>query len=121
MFACIHAPDLSPDLSLREFAYSFSPIIEETRHNTVAIDVDGCELLFGSAYELANEIAMRAKAARTHGGLETMVNVAIAANPDAAIHAATRLKGITFVSTGEELTCLGEFPVDHLDYSLVNI
>jgi protein ImuB len=31
------------------------------------------------------------------------------------------LKGITFVSTGEELTCLSEFPVDHLDYSLVNI
>jgi protein ImuB len=121
MFGCIHAPDLSPDLSLREFAYSFSPIIEETRDNTVAIDVDGCELLFGSAYELANEIAMRAKEARTHGGLETTVNVAIAANPDAAIHAATRLKGITFVSTGEELTCLGEFPVDHLDYSLVNI
>jgi protein ImuB len=121
MFACIHAPDLSPDLSLREFAYSFSPIIEETRDSTVAIDVDGCELLFGSAYELANEIAVRAKEARTHGGLETTVNVAIAANPDAAIHAATRLKGITFVSTGEELTCLGEFPVDHLDYSLVNI
>jgi len=121
MFACIHAPNLPPDLSLREFAYSFSPIVEETRADTVAIDVDGCELLFGSAYELANEVAERARQARTHGGLETPVNVAIAANPDAAIHAATRLKGITFVSTGEELTCLGEFPVDHLDYSLVNI
>ena len=121
MFACIHAPNLPPDLSLREFAYSFSPIIEETRGDTVAIDVDGCELLFGSAYELANEIAVRAKEARTHGGLEMTVNVAIAANPDAAIHAATRLKGITFVSTSEELTCLGEFPVDHLDYALVNI
>ncbi|HEU5459572.1 MAG TPA: hypothetical protein VFU83_03725 [Pyrinomonadaceae bacterium] len=121
MFACIYAPSLSPALSLPEFAYSFSPIIEETRADTVAIDVDGCELLFGSAYELANEIAVRAKEARTHGGLETTVNVAIAANPDAAIHAATRLKGITFVSTGEELTCLGDFPLDHLDYSLVNI
>ncbi|HZN00195.1 MAG TPA: hypothetical protein VFB70_12415 [Pyrinomonadaceae bacterium] len=121
MFACIHAPNLPPDLSLREFAYSFSPIVEETGADTVAIDVDGCELLFGSAYELANEVAERAGQARTHGGLETTVNVAIAANPDAAIHAATRLKGITFVSTGEELTCLGEFPVDHLDYSLVNI
>ena len=121
MFACIHAPSLPSDLSLREFAYSFSPIIEDTRVNTVAIDVDGCELLFGSAYELANEIAVRAKEPRTHGGVETAVNVAIAANPDAAIHAATRLKGITFVSTGEELTCLGEFPVDHLDYSLVNV
>ena len=121
MFACVHAPNLSPALSLREFAYSFSPIIEEIRADTVAIDVDGCELLFGSAYELANEVAVRARQARTHGGLETTVNVAIAANPDAAIHAATRLKGITFVSTGDELTCLGEFPVDHLDYSLVNI
>jgi len=121
MFACIHAPGLSPDLSLREFAYSFSPIIEETRRDTVAIDVDGCELLFGSAYELASEVAVRAKQSRAHGGLETAVNVAVAANPDAAIHAATRLQGITFVSTGEELTCLGEFPVDHLDYSLVNI
>ncbi|HET9713029.1 MAG TPA: hypothetical protein VFP64_14135, partial [Pyrinomonadaceae bacterium] len=121
MFACIHALNLSTDISLREFAYSFSPTIEETRGDTVAIDVDGCELLFGSAYELANEVSERAKQARTRGGLETTVNVAIAANPDAAIHAATRLKGITFVSTGEELTCLGEFPVDHLDYSLVNI
>jgi protein ImuB len=121
MFACIHVPNFSPDLSLREFAYGFSPIIEEIRSDTVAIDVDGCELLFGSAYELANEVAVRARQARTHGGLETAVNVAIAANPDAAIHAATHLKGITFVSTGEELTCLGEFPVDHLDYSLVNI
>jgi protein ImuB len=121
MFACIHASNLPPGLSLREFAYSFSPLVEETRADTVAIDVDGCELLFGSAYELANRVAVRAKQDRTHGGLETVVNVAIAANPDAAIHAATRLKGITFVSSGEELTCLGEVPVDHLDYSLVNI
>ena len=43
---------------------------------------------------------------------ESTVSVAIAANPDAAIHAATHLKGITFVSPGEELTCLGEFPID---------
>ena len=121
MFACIHAPQLLTDVSLREFAYSFSPIVEETRYDTVVIDVDGCELLFGSAYQLANEIAVRAKGARVRAGLETAVNVAVAANPDAAIHAATRLNGITFVSPNEELTCLGEFPVDHLDYSLVNI
>jgi protein ImuB len=121
MFACIHAPSVTADLSLREFAYSFSPIIEETRGDTIVIDVDGCELLFGSPYQLANEVAVRAKGSRIEGGLETIVSVAIAANPDAAIHAATRLKGITFVSIGEELTCLGEFPVEHLDYSLVNL
>ena len=121
MFACIHAPQLSADISLREFAYSFSPIVEETRYDTVVIDVDGCELLFGSPYQLANQVANRAKGSRISAGLETAVNVAIAANPDAAIHAATRLNGITFVSPSEELTCLGEFPIDHLDYSLVNI
>jgi protein ImuB len=121
MFACVHAPQLPADVSLTEFAYSFSPIVEETRYDTVVIDVDGCELLFGSAYQLANEVALRAKDSRLRTGLETPVNVAIAANPDAAIHAATRLTGITFVSPSEELTCLGEFPVDHLDSTLVNI
>ena len=121
MFACIHAPELPVDISLREFAYGFSPFVEETRYDTVVIDVDGCELLFGSPYQLATEVGVRARGSRMRGGLETVVNVAIAANPDAAIHAATRLNGITFVSTSEELTCIGEFPIDHLDYSLVNI
>ena len=109
MFACTHAPDLP---SLTEFAYGFSPVVEEIGKGTVVIDVEGCELLFGSPYQLATEVVERA---------ETPVSVAIAANPDAAIHVATHLKGITFVSPGEELTCLGDFPIEHLDYSLVNV
>lgn len=121
MFACIHASTLSPDLSLAEFAYGFSPIVEEAGGRTVVIDVEGCELLFGSAYQLATDVARRAKEPRARGGLEGPVNVAIAANPDAAIHAATRLKGITFVSPGEELTCLGDFPIEALEFSLVNV
>ncbi|HKG59640.1 MAG TPA: hypothetical protein VKB05_07680 [Pyrinomonadaceae bacterium] len=115
MFACIHVLKLPSALSLTDFAYSFSPVVEEVRNGTVVIDVDGCELLFGSAYQLANEIARRAQQ------LEITVSVAVAANPDAAIHAATHLKGITFVSAGEELTCLGAFPVERLDYSLVSV
>jgi len=118
VFACIHVHSVPANLCLAEFAYHFSPVVEEVRDGTVVIDVEGCELLFGSAYQLANEIALRAKKSTIYEGA---VNVAIAANPDAAIHAATRLHGITFVSSGEELTCLGEFPVDHLDYSLVNV
>src|SRR5262245_4937923 len=121
MFACIHVWKLPAALSLTEFAYGFSPIVEEVRRGTAVIDVEGCELLFGSAYELANEIARRAQKSQSQGGLETTVSGAIAANPDAAIHAATRLKGITFVSPGEELTYLGNFPIDHLDHSLVNL
>ncbi len=121
MFACIHAPHLPADLSLAEFAYGFSPLVEEANGNRVVIDVDGCELLFGSAYQLATDIARRAKEPKVSGGLEGPVNVAIAENPDTAIHAATRLKGITFVSPGEELTCLGEFPIHALDFSLVDV
>lgn len=121
MFACIHSQEVAPGPALTEFAYGFSPVVEEVRAQTVVIDIDGCELLFGSAYQLANEVAARAKQFRIRGGLEATVSVAIAANPDAAIHAATHLNGITFVSPGEELTCLGEFPLDHLDYSLVNL
>jgi protein ImuB len=121
MFACIHVPQIPGELSLTEFAYGFSPIVEEVRQGTVVIDVEGCELLFGSPYQLANEVVQRAQKSPSQGGLETVVNAAIAANPDTAIHAATHLKGITFVSPGEELTCLGDFLIDQLDYSLVNV
>ncbi len=121
MFACIFAPGVSADFSLAEFAYGFSPVVEEVRSSTVVIDVEGCELLFGSPYQLAQEMAQRAQQPRAQGGLESAINVAIAANPDAAIHAATHLKGITFVSPGDELTCLGEFPIKQLDYSLVKV
>src|SRR6185437_4590244 len=121
MFACIHVWKLPAALSLTDFAYGFSPVVEEVRPGTAVIDVEGCELLFGSAYQLANEIARRAKQARGDGGLETVVNVAIAANPDAAIHAATHLSGITFVSAGEELSCLGEFPINQLTHELVSV
>jgi len=121
MFACIHSENVPADLSLTDFAYAFSPLVEETRAGTVVIDVDGCELLFGSAYQLANEVAERAKQSRTNGGLEATVSVAIAANADAAIHAARQLRGVTFVSPGEELTCLGAFPIAQLDYELMGI
>lgn len=115
MFACIYCPEIPAEMSLVDFAYQFSPLVEETKPNTVVIDVEGCELLFGSSYQLAVEIADRARE------VETKVNVALGANPDAAIHAAVCLKGITFISPGEELTCIGDFPITALDYTLVNL
>jgi protein ImuB len=121
MFACIYTENVAPELSLANFAYAFSPVVEETKPGMVVIDVEGCDLMFGSAYQLANEVARRAREPQASGGLERSVSVAIAANPDAAIHAATRLPGITFVSPGEELSCLGEFPIQHLNYELAGI
>jgi protein ImuB len=121
MFACIYCSEMPAETSLSDFAYAFSPLVEETKPNIVVIDVDGCELLFGSAYELAREIAERSGGTKTRGGLETKVNVALAANPDAAIHAASCLKGLTFIAPNEELTCLGEFPLEELDHSLIDL
>src|SRR6267143_6891046 len=104
MFAGIHGQNLSDGLSLAEFAYSFSPFVEEVWPGTVVIDVEGCGLCFGSPYELATIIAKQSCGSRQTGGLETGVNVALAANPDAAIHAARSCRGITFTTSGEELT-----------------
>ena len=121
MFACIFAPALNAEMSLADFAYRFSPLVEETQPNIVVIDVDGCDVLFGSAYQLATEIVQQSKQSKRDGGLDSKVNVALAANPDAALHAAVCLQGITFVAPNEELTCLGEFPLEALHYGLVDV
>jgi len=114
MFACIYGQKIPDGTSLVDFAYGFSPLVEDTAVDTVVIDIEGCELLFGSAYELANEIANRATKSREASGLGCRVNVAVASNPDAAIQAARLFEGVTFISPGEELTCLGELPVEAL-------
>ncbi len=119
MFAGIYGQSIPAEMSLSEFAYGFSPLVEATARNTVVIDVEGCELLFGSAYQLAEDITRRA--AQTEGGLGCKVNVALAGNPDAAIHAAKFCKGITFTSPGEELTCLGGLQIKLIQFSLVGV
>jgi hypothetical protein len=95
--------------------------VEETAVDTVGINVDGCELLFGSAYGLANEIARWAIRPKSSGGLGCKVNVALAGNPDAAIHAAKFFKGITFITPGEEITGLGDLPIESLCFELVGV
>ncbi|MDQ6653160.1 MAG: hypothetical protein M3Y84_10500 [Acidobacteriota bacterium] len=120
MFASIYRQHIRPDVSLAEFAYAFSPLVEETSQDTVVIDVEGCALRFGSPYELANRIVNHAKS-KEPGGLGCTVNVALAENPDAAIHAAKFCKGITFTAPGEELTSLGTLPIQFIQYSLVGI
>ena len=124
MFVCIHGQQLPAEVSgahsLAEFAYTFSPLVEETTPNTVVIDVEGCALRFGSHYELASEISKQAKL-KEPAGLSCRVNVALAANPDAAIHAAKFCRGVTFTAPGEELTCLGNLPLKALQHSLAGV
>jgi len=96
-------------------AYAFSPLVEETAENTVVLDIEGCELLFGSPREIAKEIARHAAA------LGLKVNVAIAQNPDAAIHAARCFAGITIIPSGCEAKRLGELPLEALDAILARV
>ena len=120
MYAGIYSQNVQPEMSLAEFAYAFSPLVEEVSPETVVIDVEGCTLRFGSHYELANQIAKQALS-KEPGGLGCKVNVALAANPDAAIHAAKFCRGVTFTAPGEELTCLGGLPLKALQGSLVGL
>lgn len=121
MFACIYGQKIHDDLSLRGFAYSFSPLVEETAVGTVVLDVEGCDLVFGSAYQLENEIASRAAKPKQVGGLGCKVNVAVAANPDVAIHAARFFDGVTFIAPGEELNGLGDLPITALCFELAGV
>jgi protein ImuB len=75
----------------------------------VILDLTGLDRLLGSPADIARQIAARAAAA----GLR--VNVAVAANPDAALCAARAYPGITVVRPGKESRLLGELPLEFLD------
>src|SRR5215831_1862704 len=131
MFACIHGrsvaktpggDDLSP--ALTDLAFTFSPLVERTAADTIVFDIAGQDLLFGAVTansapdvlaNIANAITQRA------GQLKVSVNVAIAANPDAAIHAARFLPSMTIIDAGDELRHLGRLSIAALDGSLAGV
>ena len=115
MFACVYSPDLKNYAALVDCAYSFSPLVEETAGNTVVLDIEGCELLFGSLREIAKEIARHA------AKLGLKANVAVAQNPDAAIHAARFFTGVTAIASGKETKRLADLPLEALDASLARV
>ena len=138
MFACIYYRSVSGSPSslradtenpstLVELAFTFSPLIEQTTADTVVLGISGQDLLFGgdsrevsaaeliTARNMANEILRRAK------DLELEINVAVAANPDAAIHAARSFKQTTIIRPNEELAVLGNLSIKTIDYSLAGI
>jgi len=142
MFACICGRSVSEiaaagageeglSAALVDLAFTFSPLVEQTTGDTVVFDVSGQNLLFGTAKisadgspldcgsdltrNLANEIT--GHAAR----LNLKINMAIAANPDTAIHAARSFKGTTIIDAGEERSRLGTLSITKLDHSLAGI
>ncbi|MEP6715201.1 MAG: hypothetical protein ABJC09_06480 [Terriglobia bacterium] len=106
MYACLHAPGNLP--LLVECARGFSPHIEEIPPGTVIFDVRGLTALYGPPSSLAREIE------RLVG---IPANLAIATNPDAAMHAARGFRGITVIEPGEEAAVLAPLPLNLLEGS----
>ena len=105
MFACIHGPGAAAS----GCAYEFSPRVEELDANTVIVDAAGLDRLFGSPGELAAILERR------FAELGFTGSIAIAANPDAAVHAARGLPGVTIIQRGQEMSKLGDLPVELLE------
>lgn len=94
--------------ALLDLGWSFSPRLEDTAADTVVLDLEGLSHLFGSSEKIADSLARRA----SEFGVEA--RVAVAPNPDAAIHAARGFSGITVIFPGEESERLGCLPVHAL-------
>ncbi len=106
MFACLHAPGNLP--LLLECAQAFSPRVEETSPDTVVVDLAGLDHLFGTPQRIAEELARR-------NGVGA--SIAIAANPDAAVHAARGIRGVTVIAPGKEAAALAPLPLNLLSGS----
>jgi protein ImuB len=100
--------EIAAHAALLDAAYAFSPRVEDTAADTIILDIEGLERLFGPAPKLARDIARRV----SELGIEAQV--AIAANPDNAIHAARGFSGVTIIPAGREAERLGSLPLDTL-------
>jgi protein ImuB len=100
MFASLHGAG-----NLTALAFEFSPIVEQTAPDTVTFDVSGLDRLFGLPQDVAAAIARRAK----ETGVEA--NLALAANPDAAICAARGFRGTHVLPQADEAKYLGSLPL----------
>jgi hypothetical protein len=105
MYAAVHAVEKvseaisgnCPELArLIECASDFSPYVEETGPGIVTISIAGLARLFGSPREVGEAIARRA------AELGLKVNVALAENPDLAVHGALGFASVTVMEPGKE-------------------
>src|SRR5207244_2780731 len=100
MFAAVHTPGNFPLLLV--CAEHFSPLIEEQPPDTVVFDIRGLRLIFGTPQEIAAEI---------HRRVGIPANVAVASNPDAAVHAARGVAGVTVIAPHQEAAILAPLPL----------
>jgi protein ImuB len=99
------AQEAAAHAALLDLAWSVSPRVEDTAPDTIVLDLTGLTSLFGCEEKIARQLAERA----SRFGL--VVHVAVAANLEAALHAARGFPGITLIPAGEESRHLGSLPL----------
>jgi protein ImuB len=100
--------EASAQAALLDAACGFSPCVEDAAPGLVVIDLDGLERIFGPAAKIARDLARRCSE------IELEAQVAVASNPDAAIHAARGFSGVTVIPEGREAERLATLPVEVL-------
>ncbi len=100
--------ETSAHAALIDCAQSFSPEVEDTSPGTVLLNLAGLEPLLGPLPKIIHDLARRV----SQMGLEA--NLAVAANPDAALLAARGFTGLTLLPEGREAERLGDLPVEVL-------
>src|SRR5581483_2388036 len=106
MFASLHGSG-----NLRAFAFEFSPMVEQTASDTVTFDAEGLERLFGPVQDIATAVLRRA------GETGVKANLALAANPDAAICAARGFTGVSILPQGDEAKFLASLSLQLMNPS----
>jgi protein ImuB len=105
--------------AMLDCAYRFSPRVEDTsrRHanansqpcDTIILDVTGLDRLFGPPPKIARNLASRL------AKVGLVANIAVAGNPDVAMHAARGYPGITVTAAGSETERLSTLPLHLLE------
>ncbi len=98
----------SAHAALLDVAHAFTPRVEDTARDTLLLDLAGLERLYGAPATTARDLASRVNA------IALGANIALAANPEAALHAARGFSGTTVLPAGEEAHRLGVLPLQVL-------
>ena len=102
------AQEASAHAALIDCAQSFSPEVEDTSSGTVLLNLAGLESLLGLLPKIARDLSQRIS------GMRLEANIAVAANPEAALLAARGFSGVTLIPEGREARQLGDLTVDVL-------
>ncbi len=107
----VPSQEVAAHQALLDCAQAFSPRVENTGLDTVILDITGLEKLYRTPEDIGEALKRLAK----EFGL--VLNIGIAANPEAAKLAAHGCPGITSIPSGRELEHFGPLPVSILNLS----